>query len=124
MTALVPNPARRARAWDEGLVVRAGADLAHLLPDVPGAEARVLVELVEPVRRGTARPARPGSADRVGPRAPAAGPPHGVARPVRSAGRRAYVAARHVAAKHVDAKHVDAAGLQVHRFYARRRAAA
>ncbi|TQM83527.1 hypothetical protein FHX81_5953 [Saccharothrix saharensis] len=59
MTALVPDPGRRARVQDEGVVVHAGADPVHLLPDVPGAEARVLVELFEPVRRGSARPLDP-----------------------------------------------------------------
>ncbi|ONI88450.1 hypothetical protein ALI22I_19015 [Saccharothrix sp. ALI-22-I] len=59
MTALVPDPAWRAQIQDEGLVVHAGADLAYLLPDVPSAEARVLVELFEPVLRGSARPLDP-----------------------------------------------------------------
>ncbi|MFI9009659.1 hypothetical protein ACIGNX_20755 [Actinosynnema sp. NPDC053489] len=59
MTALVPDPAWRALAQDGGVVVHAGADLAHFLPDVPDAEARVLVELVEPVSRGPARPLDP-----------------------------------------------------------------
>ncbi|MEU4739818.1 hypothetical protein AB0G02_05035 [Actinosynnema sp. NPDC023658] len=59
MTALVPDPAWRAQLQAEGLVVHAGADLAYLLPDVPGAEARVLVELFEPVLRGSARPLDP-----------------------------------------------------------------
>ena len=60
MTALVPDPAWRAQVQDGGVVVHAGADLAYLLPDVPDAEARVLVELFEPVRRGSARPLDPG----------------------------------------------------------------
>ncbi|MEV8436557.1 hypothetical protein AB0425_04235 [Actinosynnema sp. NPDC051121] len=46
MSALVTDPAWRA-------------DPARLLPDVPGAGARVPVELVEPVRRGSARPLDP-----------------------------------------------------------------
>ncbi|MEU4442139.1 hypothetical protein AB0K14_15265 [Actinosynnema sp. NPDC050801] len=59
MTGLVPDPAWHVQVQDEGLVVHAGADLAYLLSDVPSAEARLLVELFEPVRRGTARPLDP-----------------------------------------------------------------
>lgn len=43
MTAkLVADPAWRAQARDEGLVVFAGADLIYLVPDVPRADAEVL----------------------------------------------------------------------------------
>lgn len=45
MTGLVPDPAWRVLRQGEGLVLHAGADLAYLLPDVPEAEARALVEL-------------------------------------------------------------------------------
>lgn len=54
MSALGSDPARH-----EDVVLRVGADLAHVLSNVPSAEARVRVELFEPVRRGSARPLDP-----------------------------------------------------------------
>lgn len=53
--SLVADPAWHAQIRDEGLVVYAGADLAYLIPDLPGAVAVALAGLFEPVLRGVAR---------------------------------------------------------------------
>ncbi|SEQ53866.1 bacteriocin biosynthesis cyclodehydratase domain-containing protein [Lentzea xinjiangensis] len=53
--SLVADPAWRAQVRDEGLVVYAGADLAYLVPDLPGAVAAALADLFEPESRGPAR---------------------------------------------------------------------
>lgn len=53
--SLIADPAWQAQIRDEGLVVYAGADLAYLIPDLPGAVAVALAGLFEPVLRGVAR---------------------------------------------------------------------
>ncbi|MFD9699539.1 hypothetical protein [Lentzea sp. NPDC059081] len=53
--SLVADPAWQAQLREEGLVVYAGADLAYLIPDLPGAVAAELAGLFEPVSRGAAR---------------------------------------------------------------------
>ncbi|MCG8922922.1 hypothetical protein [Lentzea sp. CC55] len=53
--SLVADPAWQAQVRDEGLVVYAGADLAYLIPDLPGAVAVALAGLFEPVPGGVAR---------------------------------------------------------------------
>ncbi|SDG32296.1 bacteriocin biosynthesis cyclodehydratase domain-containing protein [Lentzea fradiae] len=53
--SLVADPAWRAQLRDEGLVVYAGADLAYLMPDLPGTVAVALAGLFEPVLTGVVR---------------------------------------------------------------------
>lgn len=61
MSALAPDPAWRALRQPGGLVLHAGADLSYLLPDVPDAEARAVVDVLA----GRADPDRLGPAMRL-----------------------------------------------------------